>query len=112
MAVALGILNAFVKPIVQFLTLPFIFATYGFVIVVINTILLLLLAIIFEERFYVGSLVAAIFGGLVMGFVSSLLESLLGLNLPITPKAQGADSSPVPGTKRTITDVLVDEMAP
>jgi putative membrane protein len=88
MAVMLGILNAFVKPIIQFLTLPFIFATYGFVIVLINTVILLLLDYIFEERFYVGGLLWAIVGGLVMGLVASFLESLMGLTLPIAPKSE------------------------
>ncbi len=37
-AVALGVLNAFVKPIIQFLTLSFIFTTYGLVVVLINDI--------------------------------------------------------------------------
>jgi hypothetical protein len=46
-----------------------------------------------------------------MGIIASFLESLLGLNLPIVPKTQEADGSPMPGTGRTITDVLVDEMA-
>ncbi len=109
MALALGILNAFVKPIVQFLTLPFIFATYGFVVVLINTVILLLMAAIFEQRFYVGGLVWAIIGGLVMGIFASFLESLLGLNLPIVPKTQGTGDSPAPGSQ-SITDFLVDEM--
>lgn len=111
MALALGLLNAFVKPLIQFVTLPFVFATYGFAIVLINTVLLMLLALIFEERFFVGSLAAAIVGGLVMGIFASFLESLLGLNLPIVPEAQGAGSLSAAVPRRTITDVLVDEMA-
>jgi putative membrane protein len=110
MAVALGILNAFVKPIFQFLTLPFIFATYGFVVILINTIILLLMAAIFDQRFFVGGLVWAIIGGLLMGIIASFLESLLGLNLPIVPKTQEADGSPATGS-RTITDLLVSEVA-
>lgn len=110
MAVGLGLLNAFVKPIVQFLTLPFIFATYGFVIVLINTIILLLMAGIFDQRFYVGGLLWAVIGGLVMGIFASFLESLLGLNLPIFPEGQeaGGRSAPIP---QAITDLLVGEMA-
>lgn len=113
MAAMLGILNAFVKPIVQFLTLPFIFATYGFVVVLINTVILILLAYIFEERFYVGRLIWAIVGGLVMGVVSSFLESLLGLNLPIVPESALPESSRS-GTdagSRIIGRILVDEAA-
>ena len=40
MALMLGVLNALLKPILQFLTLQFIFATYGLVIVLVNTLIL------------------------------------------------------------------------
>jgi putative membrane protein len=84
LAVFLGILNAFVKPIIQFLTLRFIFATYGLVVVVINAILLLLLEFLFPTRFYIeGIFVWPLVGGAVIGIVSAFLESLLGLSPPI-----------------------------
>ena len=38
MAVMLGVLNALVKPFLQFLLLQFIFASYGLVIVLVNTL--------------------------------------------------------------------------
>ena len=38
MAIMLGILNALLKPILQFLTLQFLFVTYGLVVVVVNTL--------------------------------------------------------------------------
>ena len=85
MALMLGVLNALLKPILQFLTLQFIFATYGLVIVLVNTLLLLLLSWLFPERFEVGSLLWALVGGLVLGLLSSFLESLLGLTMPIVP---------------------------
>lgn len=111
MAIGLGILNFVVKPIVQFLTLPFIFATYGFVVVLINTVILLFLNYFFSERFYVGSLVWAILGGLVMGIVASFLESLLGLNIPVsTQLAVNQAVTGSPATYRgTIIDHLIDE---
>jgi len=111
MAAVLGILNAFVKPLIQFLTLQFIFATYGFVVVLINTIILLLLDLIFQERFYVGRMIWAIVGGLVMGVVSSFLESLLGLNLPIVPETelpQGKGTIPQAGS-RIISSMLAED---
>ena len=43
---AFGLLNAFVKPLVQFLMLPFLFVSYGFVVVVINSLMLFLLALL------------------------------------------------------------------
>lgn len=83
LAIFLGILNAFVKPIIQFLTLRFIFATYGLVVVLINGVLLLLLELLFPTRFAVEGLFSALVGGAVIGIVSAFLESLLGLSPPI-----------------------------
>lgn len=85
MAVMLGVLNALLKPILQFLTLQFIFATYGLVIVLVNTLILLLLSWLFPTRFAVDNLLWALVGGLVLGLISSFLESLLGLTMPIVP---------------------------
>ena len=85
MAVMLGVLNALIKPILQYLTLRFIFATFGLVVVLINTLLLWLLSILFPARFAVESILWAVVGGLVLGMVSSFLESLLGLTMPIVP---------------------------
>ena len=84
-AVMLGILNALLKPILQFLTLQFIFVTYGLVVVLVNTLILLLLSFLFPARFAVDNLWWALLGGLVLGLLSSFLESLLGLTMPIVP---------------------------
>ena len=43
-ALIFALLNAFVKPLLQFVSLRFLFSSYGIVIVVINTVLLLLLS--------------------------------------------------------------------
>jgi putative membrane protein len=83
MAVTLGVLNALVKPVLQALTLHFIVATYGLVIVLVNAVMLLLLSLLFPGRFAVDSLLWALVGGLVLGVLSSFLESLLGLTMPI-----------------------------
>jgi putative membrane protein len=85
MAFMLGVLNALVKPILQVLTLQFIFFTYGLVIVLVNALLLWLLSFLFPARFAVDSLLWALVGGLVLGLLSSFLESLLGLTMPIVP---------------------------
>jgi len=89
-ALILGILNAFVKPIVQFLTLRFIFITFGFAVVIINTIILLLLNIIVPGMFQVESLLWAIIGGALMGLVAGFFENLLGLQIPIMPTDTGS----------------------
>jgi putative membrane protein len=85
MAFMLGLLNALLKPILQFLTLQFIFVTYGLVVVLVNALLLWLLSFIFPNRFEAGGLVWLLLGGLVLGLLSSFLESLLGLTMPIVP---------------------------
>jgi putative membrane protein len=83
MAVMLGVLNALLKPILQFLTLQFIFVTYGLVVVLVNALLLWLLSLLFPNRFAVDNLLWALLGGLVLGLISAFLESLLGLTMPI-----------------------------
>lgn len=83
MAVALGFLNAVIKPIIQFATLRFIFATYGLVLVLINAALLFMMAWLFSDHFIVTSALWALVGGAVIGVTSAVLESLLGITPPI-----------------------------
>ena len=82
MGAALGILNAVVKPIIQFLTLRFIFVTVGLVLVVINAAMLYLLSWLMPDLFAVDSLLWAVVGGLVLGIANAFLENLLGLSRP------------------------------
>jgi putative membrane protein len=81
----MGVLNAIVKPIIQFLTFPILFVSYGLVVVVINAMLLWLLSVlyIFEQRFFIDSIWAALFGGLVFGLLGIFLENLLGMTPPL-----------------------------
>lgn len=83
LALGLGVLNAFVKPLLQVLTLHFIFASYGLIVILINTLVLYLLAFFFPARFAVDHLLWAFVGGALIGAIGSLLESLLGVTAPI-----------------------------
>ena len=85
MAIMLGVLNALVKPLLQFLTLQFIFVTFGLVLVIVNALILMLLSLLFPNQFVVDSILWALLGGLVLGLVSSFFESLLGLTMPVVP---------------------------
>jgi putative membrane protein len=85
MALLLGVLNALLKPVLHFLTLQFIFVTYGLVVILINALLLGLLSLLVPNRFAVESLPWLLVGGLVLGLVSSFFESLLGLTMPVVP---------------------------
>jgi putative membrane protein len=82
-SVVFGLLVAFVKPLIQLLLLPFIFVSYGLVVVLINTCVLWLLDLIFPTRFQVESIVWALVAGAVSGALVGLFENVLGLAPPI-----------------------------
>lgn len=83
MAVTLGVLNTLIKPIIQFLTLRFIFITGGLILILINVLLLYLLSWLLPNQFGVDSLLWAIVAGVLLGLSSAFLENLLGLTPPI-----------------------------
>jgi len=95
MAIMLGILNALLKPLLQFLTLQFIFVTYGLVIVLVNALFLWMLSWLFPARFAAGNVIWLLVGGLVLGISGSFLESLLGLTMPVV-------SAEPPGLQRQL----------
>ena len=71
-AVVLGLLNAFVKPIFVVLTLPLTVITLGFFYLVINAIMVLLAAMIVP-----GFAVAGFWWALLFALVLSLIQSLV-----------------------------------
>ena len=73
----LGLLNAFLRPLLMFLSLPLVIVTLGLFTLVINAILLYLVGQIIQG-FHVDSFRAAFWGGLVISLVSLLLNSLTG----------------------------------
>lgn len=83
LAVVLGILNSIIKPVIHFFTLPLIFASYGLIVVLVNTVILWLLSWLFPDRLVVDSIFWALVAGALYGIVSAFLESLFGLNTPI-----------------------------
>ena len=70
----LGIINAFVRPILLLLSLPFIIVTMGLFIFVINALLLMLVSKI-VPAFQVSGFWSAFFGAIVISLVSWLLSS-------------------------------------
>jgi len=72
-ALILGLINILIKPIFTILTLPLTILTLGLFLLVLNG-LMLMLAAYFVPGFYVSSLMAAIFGSIVISFVTSLLS--------------------------------------
>ena len=76
MALFLGIINAFVRPILLLLSLPFILVTLGFFILIINT-LTFWLAGGLVPGFYVDGFWNAFFGSIVVSIVSWALSGFV-----------------------------------
>ena len=72
-----GIVNAFIKPIIMFLTCPFVLLTLGLFVLVINGLLLLLTAQISGGLLTIDNFGWAFVGGIIMGIISVVLESAL-----------------------------------
>ncbi len=70
----LGIINAFVRPVLMLLSLPFIIVTMGLFIFVINALLLLFVSKLIPS-FYVDGFWSAFFGAIIISFVSWILSS-------------------------------------
>jgi|SRR3989344_2790792 len=74
-AIVLGVINVFLKPILVLLTLPITIVTFGLFILVINA-LLVLLASALVSGFYVDGFWWALLFSIIVSLVSSFLESL------------------------------------
>jgi putative membrane protein len=72
----LGILNAFVRPVLMLLTLPILFFTLGLFTLVINAVLLYLVGHI--KGFHVDTFGAAFWGALIISLVSMVVNALIG----------------------------------
>jgi len=70
----LGIINAFVRPVLLLLSIPFIIVTMGLFIFVVNALLLLFVSAVIPS-FTVDGFWSAFFGAVVVGVVSWLLSS-------------------------------------
>lgn len=70
----LGIINAFVRPVLLLLSIPFILVTMGLFIFVINALLLLFVSMMIPA-FEVHGFWSAFFGAIVIGIVNWVLSS-------------------------------------
>lgn len=81
MAIILGLVNAFVRPLLKFLSCPLIVLTLGLFVLVINGITLWLAAAIavryFHVGFYVDGFIPAFLGALIVSIVSVILTAIL-----------------------------------
>ncbi|MCG6909299.1 MAG: phage holin family protein [Deltaproteobacteria bacterium] len=75
-AAVLGILNAFFRPIILILTLPINLLTLGLFTFVINALLLLMASGVISG-FHVAGFWSAVFGALLIGLVSWLINGFI-----------------------------------
>jgi putative membrane protein len=76
-AVVLGLLNIFIKPILVILTLPFTIVTLGLFLLVINAIIILLCDNI-VGGFSVASFWTAVFFSLILSILQSIMYKIIG----------------------------------
>jgi putative membrane protein len=76
-AFLLGILNAFLRPLLMLLSLPLMIFTLGLFTLVINAFLLYLVGSV-VNTFHVDSFSAAFWGALIISLISLALNSLTG----------------------------------
>ena len=78
-----GLLTALVKPMLQFLALRYLVVSYGLVLVLINVGLLWLLSVLLGNLIHARGLLAVLLGGLVVGVVGVLLDTIVGATPPV-----------------------------
>jgi putative membrane protein len=78
-----GLLNAFIRPILQFIMFRFLFITFGLVLIVINIAMLWLLARLTPGWFQSDSIWWTILAAIIVGLSGLFFETLLGLRPPL-----------------------------
>ena len=98
----LGILNAFVRPILMLIALPLLIFTLGLFTLVINALLLYFVGQLLEPSFHVDSFRYAFLGAAIISFISVALNVLTGnarvsvqRRPPGPPKTPGDGGGPV-----------------
>lgn len=71
----LGLLNTFIKPLLQLISIPFILLSFGLFLVVINAIVLIFTSdLVPNHHFVVDGFWPAFWGSIIISIVSGLLE--------------------------------------
>lgn len=77
-SLVLGILNAFIRPMVMLLALPLLIFTLGFFMLVINAVMLYVVGLLLGAHFEVEGFGSAFLGALIISIVSLVLNTLAG----------------------------------
>ncbi len=73
----LGLLNAILRPVIIFLTLPATLITFGLFLIVINAVMISLTAWLLPAYFSVDNFWWALLGALLISIVSTILHAIL-----------------------------------
>ena len=76
-AVLLGLVNAFIRPVVVVLTLPLTIVTLGLFLLIVNALMILLVSA-FLKGFHVDGLMSGILAAVITGLTSWIGYMLLG----------------------------------
>lgn len=71
--IVIGLINTFIRPVLQFISLPINFLTLGFFSLVINALLLMLAGAI-TPGFQVNGFLSAFFGSIILSFFTGLID--------------------------------------
>src|SRR5882757_1385487 len=98
----LGILNAFLRPILMFLALPLLVFSLGLFMFIINALLLYFVGLLLRPHFYVDDFWSAFWGALIISAVSLVLNVMTGtgkarvrIERRPPPKSDHNDGGPV-----------------
>jgi putative membrane protein len=83
LALTYALLVAVLKPLLEFLALRFLVATYGLVVILINAAVLFVLAQLLDDLIVYDRLWQLLLGGVVVGVLGLLLETVLGATPPV-----------------------------
>lgn len=93
----LGVLNAFIRPILLIFALPLLVLTLGLFTIVINAVFLYLVAHL-VNGFYVADFWTAIKGAILISIVSIFANMMFGKKQPPPAKTQPSRNRPKPPT--------------
>lgn len=82
LAAIYGLLNAFIRPVLNLILMPFVIQTYGFVVVIVDIVVFYLLVII-SRSLDASSFWQLVVGGLLLGLFRIASMGFLGLTPPI-----------------------------
>ena len=106
-ALVLGVLNAFIRPILVIFALPLLILTLGLFMLVINALMLCFVSWLMRPYFQVDTFGAAVLGALIISLISGALNLLTGnVNARVTiHRRPPPDKKSGPGGDGPVIDV-------